>query len=463
MFARHATAHASKPKYEVSEVTSAQPSYGVSMSEDGIKHLVDSGWNGSKVVDSIKPVGAGKSFNNKLYFLKLRDLASADNGGGEGEGEVHDAVLKVNGAWYDGDKIQNEVGCLRLLELHCPHVPSPRVLAWSETGEEATFVTATSSRTVALPKTGGESTAGWILSTKLPGEPLPRTGLDAAVYEHLAIQLADIVSEWRQTIPPQKYCGNILFPGGHRDDHGDAPQDVRVRAPLESYGPGIRGMEIRGIVVEEIKRDQPIRSLEEYYRIKLDEKLRKLASSDQWACNQHLLEPLRAFRESGLPQLRVDAAYAALGLAPDEYVFTHYDLFARNLLVTGSPSSRPQITGLVDFEFAGFFPPVDEFLDDWVNDDWPDEFYVAYRQRLSEKGVRLPPTSNVPTGADDSVPSAWQISYWLEKIIENAAPWWLPGDLEAPAAAEALQTSAAVVREGLEILNQRATAATPGR
>ncbi|KAF1819220.1 uncharacterized protein K489DRAFT_384134 [Dissoconium aciculare CBS 342.82] len=105
----------------------------------------------------------------------------------------------------------------------------------------------------------------------------------------------------------------------------------------------------------------------------------------------------------------------------------------------------------------------DEFLDDWVNDDWPDEFYVAYRQRLSEKGVRLPPTSNLPTGADDSVPSAWQISYWLEKIIENAAPWWLPGDLETPAAAEALQTSAAVVREGLEILNQRATAATPGR
>ncbi|PTB41733.1 uncharacterized protein TrAFT101_009653 [Trichoderma asperellum] len=75
----------------------------------------------------------------------------------------------------------------------------------------------------------------------------------------------------------------------------------------------------------------------------------------------------------------------------DTFQFTHYDLFPRNILVTGSP---PRITGIVDWEFPGFFPPVDEFLDDWLDGgDWPKEFYVAYLKRLEENGVATPAKS----------------------------------------------------------------------
>lgn len=81
---------------------SSQPIGGASMSPEAIRDIVSGGWPGS-TVESITPLGEGKSFNNKIYFLKIRHSEGASGLG------VQDAVLKVNGTLYDSDKVQNEV------------------------------------------------------------------------------------------------------------------------------------------------------------------------------------------------------------------------------------------------------------------------------------------------------------------------------------------------------------------
>jgi hypothetical protein len=71
---------------------------------------------------SIEQLESGKSFNNRLYFIKLSLGQSASHL------EAEEVVLKVSGQFFGPDKVQNEVACLYLLEQHCPLVPAPRVL-----------------------------------------------------------------------------------------------------------------------------------------------------------------------------------------------------------------------------------------------------------------------------------------------------------------------------------------------
>ena len=47
-------------------------------------------------------------------------------------------------------------------------------------------------------------------------------------------------------------------------------------------------------------------------------------------------------------------------------------------------------------------------------------FYDAYLERLHERGVQTP-----IEGFDTAV---WNRCLWLETLIANVAPWYLPGD-----------------------------------
>ncbi|KAK0725954.1 kinase-like domain-containing protein [Lasiosphaeris hirsuta] len=397
-------------------VTPSHPAYGVSLSPEVIRDIVSSGWPGS-TVESIKPLGAGTSFNNKIYFLKMHHADERVAFGWK------DAVLKVNGTIYDGDKVQNEVACLRLLEMYCPDLPIPRVLAWSETGASATFVSSTHAETKVLgetlPPDTAKRTEGWILTSRVPGSPVAPAELDAAALASLATQTADIVATWRQAIPPQPHCGSIQIRSG------PTTNGITLTKPL---GPGIPALAIQGLLVEELKLASPITNLHEYYTLKLQNKLNLLSTAPAYASNRHLLDPLREFL-TVLPTL----SFATL---PSTFCFTHYDLYPRNILVSGT-----QITGIVDWEFSGFFPAVDEFLDDWVDGDWPEEFYTTFLGRLEEQGV---PT---PRGSVDG--DGWSTAYWVEKIVESAAPWWLPGDLDAEMVERGLRNAEGVVKQGL--------------
>ncbi|RYP89858.1 hypothetical protein DL770_004010 [Monosporascus sp. CRB-9-2] len=411
----------------------SQPAYGVSMTPEAIRDIVGSGWPGSRV-ESITPLAEGKSFNNTIYFLKMRHSEEAIALGWQ------DAVLKVNGTLFDGDKVQNEVACLRLLEIYCPDIPVPRVLAWSEAGVSATFVSSTHAGTKFLgtsltPGTVKRNSDGWVLISKVPGEPVDPMELDAATIADLAIQLADIVASWRHGIPPQKHCGSLKIRGEAKETTGDTADGIVLD---RSCGPGIPDLAIRGILAEEIKLSTPITHILDYYGIKLDNKLKQLESSSTYARNRHLLGPLRTLRREHLPKLSFSEMFKQTATPSDTFLFTHYDLYPRNVLVSGNP---PRITGIVDWEFSGFFPPIDEFLDDWVDGDWPETFYTTYLERLEEKGVATP--------AKSVKGDAWQVAYWLEKIIENTAPWWLPGGLDADHVERALEKAEFVIWEML--------------
>ncbi|KAH7243835.1 hypothetical protein B0J15DRAFT_501205 [Fusarium solani] len=348
-------------------------------------------------------VPSGKSFNNRIYFLKLKHSASK--------------VLLLPGTLSQPE--------------YCPDIPSPRALAWSEGGRVATYATLCQIRICSLDMPPGVEKpehGGWILMSYVAGSPMITADLSDAILTDLAKQLGDIVVRLRRNIPPQKRCGNIRLPS---------------RKLGEQCVPVVDGiaLTIRDIIQEGIEVNDPITTANEYYRLRLTDKLRELETSNTYAPNRSLAETLRAFISEQLPHLELTDGD---GIPSGEFVLTHYNLSPRNVLVSGQP---PRITGLVDFEFAGFFPPVDEFLnDDVVNNggEWPREFYEAYLARLHEKGVATP-----VRGFD---PDVWNRNCWLETLVGSIAPWYLPGGWKGEELQAKLREAEANAREMLKRL-----------
>ncbi|KAM5341389.1 hypothetical protein ACJ41O_014420 [Fusarium nematophilum] len=337
------------------------PTAGVRILRQEIKNISAFGLPDHDLL-SITQIASGKSFNNRIYFLKLQHSAGKTLSP-PGVAPQEQAVLKVNSRFFGANKIQNEVACLQLLQKYCTDVPSPRVLAWSEDGLVATHASSGQTRTCSLellPDMERPEHGGWILMSRLPGSPIP-TDLDDATVTDLAKQLGNIIACMRRNVPPQKRCGNIRLP---------------LKKPGEQSVPIIDGssLTIRDIIQEGIKVDEPITTANDYYRIRLTEKLRELETSGTFAPDRTLTKTLRAFMSEKLPLLRLTDGDS---IPPGEFILTHYDLSPRNVLISGQPL---RITGLVDFEFAGFFPPVEEFLNDAIANEgeWPPGFYEAY-------------------------------------------------------------------------------------
>ncbi|KAL6849286.1 hypothetical protein ACO1O0_008822 [Amphichorda felina] len=403
------------------------PTAGVRILRQEIEHIAHLAFPGFQIV-SIRQLPSGKSYNNRIYFLALQPPEGGTLSGISGQ----QAVLKVNGRFFGANKVQNEVACLQLLQQHCPDIPAPRALAWSEDGNVASFATPfeTGVCTLGLP-TGMDKIqhGGWVLMSQVPGVPMPVAELDEETLKDLGRQLGDIVASLRQDVPRQNYCGNI-------------------RLPLEKIGrqgaPLVDGADltIRDILPDGIKVDEPITSANQYYRLKLTDKMRELETSNTYAPNRYLLGPLEEFISKTLPQIELTGGDN--GLLPNEFVLTHYDLSPRNVLVSGNP---PRISGLVDFEFAGFFPPVEEFLNDCTANagNWPPVFYDAYLARLEERGVSTP-----ARGLD---PVIWNRSFWLYTLTGSIAPWDLPGSCSDKELRERLREAETEVREMLRNLS----------
>lgn len=398
------------------------PTASVRVLREEIENIANCGFPDCELV-AVTQLPPGQSYNNRIYFLTLRHPA------GETLSEQH-LVLKVNGRFFGARKVQNEVACLQLLRAHCPDVPAPRAVAWSEDGHVATFATPSRTASISLSESLGLNShtlghGGWVLMTRAAGAPMATADLDEATLEDLAAQLGDIVTSWRRNIPAQPHCGNVRLP---RDEAGTGGVPTAQSSALE----------IRGILHDGIDVAEPIANANDYYAIRLADKLRQLETSSTYVPNRALAAPIRAFIADELPRLQLTEPAATGG-----HIFTHYDLSPRNVLVSGRPR---RITGLIDFEFAGFFPPAEEFLNDYVGNpgDWPPAFYGAYLRRLERNGIATPP------GSLDA--GTWNRSYWLETLLGRVAPWELPGGHAGAALEAKLRDAEAAARRMLEKL-----------
>lgn len=112
----------------------------------------------------------------------------------------------------------------------------------------------------------------------------------------------------------------------------------------------------------------------DYYRVKLEDQLTKLETEDVFSTKRNQVSPVvREFVKNSLPGLSLFSGeeYAAI-------TFTHCDFSPRNILI--SESSPPVVTGILDFEFAGFFPNEEEFTNNAIAnaDDWPGPAYGSF-------------------------------------------------------------------------------------
>ncbi|KAK2694878.1 hypothetical protein QWA68_005564 [Fusarium oxysporum] len=375
------------------------PNFGVRMSSESINRLVRHVLPDITHIE-LEALPSLKSFNNRIYYLQCH----RESQNGNEVAHIDELVVKINGRGFGSEKIQNEVSCLRLLEHFCPEIPAPRAIAWSQDG--LTIGTKDAQRGEMKLNIMDDSPGGWILMTRVPGNPIDLSAFSNDDKFHLATQLADHVTNWRRDVPPQSFTGNICF-------HGmDCQPDVTI--PSSNSAIEMQFL-IRGMLGEELHCQDGIASLVEYYKLRIENKMKTLQTNETFAPNRDLMQPLQDFILQVLPTV------SSLNTKDDLFVFTHYDVSPRNVLVSGQP---PQITGIVDFEFSGFFPPLDEFLNDCIaNDgDWPKDMYDVYLKRLESNGI---PTPLVGIKKDH-----WEQMALLEELVEKIAPWWLPGEFQ---------------------------------
>jgi len=404
----------------------SHPIHGIYMPREAIDDLVQKVIPGAKVV-SVTQLPSGQSFNNRIYFLEIRNPGISSST--SEQRPAIQLVLKVNGRFFGANKVQNEVACLQLLETYCPSTPSPKVWAWAAGGDHFNVVghlgrPGPGIYQVQAAVAGDSTPRHWILMTRMPGETLSTLELGVAALREVGMNVAVLVGTWRQAIPHQGCCGNILL-----SDIGE----------LEASS---MRMTVRGMITEEIPTTAAMTTDLQYYEMRLREMVWRLESKDYLKPNQHTAVLINSFITTILPRLQL----LIHPVTDNSFVFTHYDLSPRNILVTTSPDATVRISGIIDFEFAGFFPPLDEFVNDYVDNggDWPAPAYEAYLARLAELGVATP--------ANGTPVKAWEQAHWLGQMLENIAPWWLPGGFVGEDLEKELGKAEGIVRAMLQKL-----------
>ena len=143
---------------------------------------------------------------------------------------------------------------------------------------------------------------------------------------------------------------------------------------------------------------------------------------------------LKDFVQSTLPRLpvmRCDArALSSL--------FTHNDLSDRNLLVVRrsrdkehDEESGVHLSGIIDWEFSGFFPPFDEYLS--ASEEMFGESSEGYSEAALQNSVYTRDLlyelekRGIDTPRVGFIQEHWEEAQLLHQLRENIAPWWLRG------------------------------------
>ncbi|KAK4499596.1 hypothetical protein PRZ48_010114 [Zasmidium cellare] len=346
-------------------------------------------------------------------------------------------ILKVNGQHFDGVKAENEVGCLLLNETFCPTVPVPRAVAWSTGGRLLCRRHRDGSIVKKVIQELSCDLPGWILMTRLAGKPLDIAKLTPAQKTSIIDQLVRITLCWRRNIPWSAWAGDIRFEPHHSKSSSYRPATRTSLPKLSIYG--LQGMG-KG-------RAPPMGTMLSYWQLNLRCLTEELKSEEVYAPNRKALSStLEDCIQTTLPRLSI-----LKQTQTHEFVLTHADFGPHNVLVSEYYPSV--ITGVLDFEFCGFFPTWSQFFAYVTNDallneegiqnpDWPPDMYAKYVKSLAQQRVAT------PYGHEST--REWKELANLMKLEMNIAPRWMMGAQKVDH--EALETAKAAVEKAVDRL-----------
>ncbi|KAK3051969.1 hypothetical protein LTR09_006923 [Extremus antarcticus] len=391
------------------------PAYGINLTDEAIENIIAKCIPDLAGPLTVEKLHHDKSWNNRIYFIS-------------GEPSAPRYVLKLAGRPFVPAKIENEVACLSLLGRFCPNVPTPRVIAWTTDGRSIYRSRPNDDVSAARPTIMIEGPAyGWILMTRLPGEALEPSELASGDRQEIARELAAIILTWRGSIPPSTHCGNLHIRSAARVEESTQVADE----PMQAHST----YDVHGILEIDSQYSEPLTSTLGFWKHRLSWALDTLATSRVYAPNreEERVVRLQLFIDSVLPDLLPPFPETGEILPVESFVFTHTDLSPRNILVSGRP---PRMTGIVDFEYSGFFPILQEFMGKSVvsleedDEGWPVDMHSAILQGFED---HLANGTMTGRACDDR---EWKLTRTLMEMETHIAPWWLSehtpdGELES--------------------------------
>jgi thiamine kinase-like enzyme len=383
------------------------PTHGVHLSDDEIEEITRICLPAASHSYAVARLQHGKSFNNRIYFVN----DAIDSG--------KSYVLKVNGKFFGPAKIENEVACLWILKRFCPAVPVPEVVAWSTNGCQVVLAgSETQGSGTETTTVNTKCRQGWIFMTCLPGEAMNPTTLTKEDMSNLSLQVAQIIVSWRSDVPKSDRCGNLRSRTEHSTTNFPSWERDGVSIDL--------GFDVEGILDIGLSRtNEPMESALSYWKAKLCEAIDQLSTVDTYASNRDPLLPrLERFNKETIADLSI---FQSDEEEKHVFIFSHTDLSPRNVLITGSP---PQISGIVDFEFSGFFPYMRDFTGKSIvseeedEEGWPIGMHTQILLHLEGNGLETPLRLR---GSNE-----WTELMNLVTLETYIAPWWLGTDITDP-------------------------------
>ena len=314
-------------------------------------------------------------------------------------------VLKVCGHYFDHRKVENELASLLLLRKYCPDIPVPKVFAWSYDGKSIETLDGDPTNSAGL-EGNPMLKHPWILMNRLLGRSMANQDLDGPHRMQIVGQIARYVNMWRTQVPSNSYFGNLRLV--------DSNKSLEAADGFFSLTHG-KAFFLGDLLLCNYPQADAITSPLDYYTRHARDQAKRLMENHVFAGFRDQISPVVEDLLSTLPRIPVIQVRKPAR-------FTHYDLSPRNILVSENDSS--QVTGLLDFEFAGFFPEEEEFVNAQVrqSDDWRKEGWKELMIALSSLGQKVPPTKGLSKEHCINEQD-WKQLEALAQIIDSIAPW----------------------------------------
>ena len=404
-----------------------RPTFNVRLNEERLRRIVRLVFPDHSVT-SVQQLESGKSYNNRIYFIDI-EPAQVDPGHANAPQSL---VLKLAGHFFDHRKIENELGCMLLLRKYCPDLPVPEPFAWSANG--------TSIRTVDGKKINAQegkpfSDHAWILTSRLEGRVLTVADLDSKNGDNVLKQLAKYLTMWRTQVPESPLWGNLRI----QTDEKSQVDATTFKDLIPGKIFAVDAFLLNNFYWSNTLSYYPTLAQDQLKRLNQEPQFKrtKLAHGAEW----------EEWIQNDLPQYHLSRER--------NNVLTHFDFSPRNILMSYI-GTQLRVTGILDFEFTGFCPPEEEFLNATIRQegDWEERHWDVIMREMAKLEQKVPPTPALERSKcfDET---EWKRARIIAKTIDRLAPWEImEGKFGEEELKRELDEAAGAVNEGLKKLRQ---------